>query len=207
METKLKVFYLTVLLLGGCVPVATLHPVYTDETIVFEEKLLGTWINDSNETWQFTRIKSDSNGCYLRLKDNEGRKGYFEGHLCKIDESLILDVIPATHPCGEKDAEDMKLMYNLLFIQPLHTFVKIELADPNLTIAMTHEDKFEELLKNSPGSLQFTKAESRLIITASPEQLQKFIAENIDDERLFANPMELKRKETAIEEQTDPNEK
>lgn len=206
MDIEIKVFYATVLLLSGCLPVATLHPAYTEETAVFEEKLLGTWLEEDYAKWQFVRIPDDQNNYYLRLEDQEGKKGYFEAHLCKIDNSLILDVIPAAHPCGEVDTEDMLLPYNAFFVQSLHTFLKIELADPNLKIAITDQDKFEKLLEDSPGSLEYTKTKDRLIITASSNHIQKFIAEHINDERLFTEPSTLQRQEAKAEKQADPNE-
>ena len=56
MKVKKFLFYLLAALLGGCVPVMSLHSLYTEENVVFEEKLLGTWVDDPNspETiWEF----------------------------------------------------------------------------------------------------------------------------------------------------------
>jgi len=206
MNIKKILFYLLAVVLGGCVPVATLHPVYTDETVVFEEKLLGIWTDDSDGYWKFTRIARDPNGYYLELKDDEGNKGLFETHLCRIDGKLILDAIPAAYPCSEKEVDDMEFELNGYFFQQLHTFAKVEFEDPNLTIAITGEDKFEELLEESPTSLEFNKVESRLIITDSTEKLQKFIAEYINDERLCSDANRLKRQELKIEEPAEPNQ-
>ena len=46
MKTKKFLFYLLAVFLGGCV--LSLHPLYTEKDLIFEEKLLGTWAkNDS----------------------------------------------------------------------------------------------------------------------------------------------------------------
>jgi len=54
MHAKTNLFYCLVVLLGGCVPVVSLHPLFTEDNLVFEEKLLGTWVNDT--TWEFARF-------------------------------------------------------------------------------------------------------------------------------------------------------
>ena len=57
--TKKALFYLIAALLGGCLPVASLHPLYTDKDVIFEKELLGKWVDDPNNpefTWQFSRI-------------------------------------------------------------------------------------------------------------------------------------------------------
>ena len=46
MNTRKLLFYLLAVLLGSCVPVMSLHPLFTKEHLVFEEKLLGTWADD-----------------------------------------------------------------------------------------------------------------------------------------------------------------
>ena len=42
MNTRKALFCILALLLGGCLPVMSLHPLYTDDDLVFEEKLLGS---------------------------------------------------------------------------------------------------------------------------------------------------------------------
>ena len=84
MKTKKLLFYLLAGVLAGCLPVMSLHPLYTEKDLVFEEKLLGTWVTekdlafeekgigvfvqDSNKTkktnettWEFKRIVEDPN--------------------------------------------------------------------------------------------------------------------------------------------------
>ena len=59
MKVKKLLFYLLAGLFGGCLPVMSLHPLFTEETIVFEEKLLGIWVDDPNDpetTWEFKQF-------------------------------------------------------------------------------------------------------------------------------------------------------
>ena len=59
MNVRKLLYTIAPLLMGGCVPVLCLHPLYTKENIVIEKKLLGTWVDDVNnpETiWEFKQI-------------------------------------------------------------------------------------------------------------------------------------------------------
>ena len=54
------------LAMTACAP--SLHPFYTEKDIVFDEDLLGVWIDDSGATCKFT--KSGDNHCELLLMDD-----------------------------------------------------------------------------------------------------------------------------------------
>jgi len=80
-NTKKLLFYLLAALLGGCIPVMSLHPLFTEETLVFEEKLLGTWVDDPNnpkEIWEFKRVvdESDSTPEFKFNRPDEPKKAY-----------------------------------------------------------------------------------------------------------------------------------
>ena len=47
MNWKKLVSYGLAVLMAGCVPIVSLHPLFTKDTLVFEEKLLGTWAEQS----------------------------------------------------------------------------------------------------------------------------------------------------------------
>ncbi len=50
MNAKKFFFYLLAVLLGSCVPVMSLHPLFNEKDVVFDEKLLGTWVEEPNTT-------------------------------------------------------------------------------------------------------------------------------------------------------------
>jgi len=55
MKTKETILCLIAVMVGvsGCLP--SLYPLYTDDTLVFYEELVGKWTNDGDEIWQFTK--------------------------------------------------------------------------------------------------------------------------------------------------------
>ena len=199
MNTRKLLFYLLAALLGGCVPVMSLHPLFTKEHIVFEEKLLGTWTDDPNSpeaTWEFKRIDEPEKAYKLIFSDDKDKKGLFVAHLVKLDDRLFLDAYPAELPCEPEDSNKTDWSYNSLFLIPAHTFIKVESIEPQLKIRLTLESKMEELLKEDPDAVKHTSVGDRLVLTASTKELQGFVLKYADDDRVFTGEIVLNRKKS-----------
>ncbi len=199
MNTKKILFYLLTAVLCGCVPVASLHCLYTDADIVFEEKLLGTWMDDPNDpdtTWEFTRMDDPNNAYKLIFIDEEGRKGSFIACLVKLKDKLFLDLYPSGLPWEPEDPNEID--YNTFFLIPAHTFIKVESIEPQLKMRITQESEMEELLKENPDAIKHTSVEDRLVLTASTKELQAFILKYADDERLFGDEVALERRKAGM---------
>ncbi len=193
---KKVLFYLLAALVGGCVPILSLHSLYTEEDIVFEEKLLGTWLEDPNKpesTWKFKRIEEPNNAYNLVLSDEEGKKGSFVAHLVKLEESLFLDVFPDEFPCDTDDPNKTDWLYNVFFLVPAHTFLKIEQIEPILKMRTMEPDNVEEMLENDPNLIKHEIVQDRPVLTASTKELQKFFKAHANDEGLFGEPSKMKR--------------
>ncbi|MFH1717444.1 MAG: hypothetical protein ABIF19_08850 [Planctomycetota bacterium] len=199
MNARRLLFYSIAVLLGGCVPVISLHSLYTEKDVMFEEKLLGVWAQDSNETtWQFTRAEEPNNAYKLIFSDEEGKKGSFIAHLVKLQNRLFLDVYPSELPWEPNDPDKIDWPYNSLFLIPAHTFLKIDSIEPTLKMRITLESKMEELLKENPGAVKHTFVGDRLVLTASTKELQAFILKYADDARVFTDEIILGRGETGL---------
>jgi hypothetical protein len=201
MRVKKLLFYLLAALLGGCVPVMSLHSLYTKENVVFEEKLLGTWVQDNNETtWEFKRIDEPKNAYKLVFSDDKSKKGSFVAHLVKLRDKLFLDVCPDELPCGQDDPNNVEWEYNSFFLIPAHTFIRIDSIEPLLKMRLTDDDKMAKLFEQDPNAVKHTSIEDSLILTASTKELQAFVLKYANDKRVFANEIVLARKESK-----DPN--
>ena len=199
MNTKKLLFYMLAVLLGGCVPVMSLCPLYTKEDVTFENKLLGTWVDDPNSpktTWQFKYTDEPENWYKLIFSDEEGKKGSFVARLVKLQNRLFLDVYPSELPWEPDDPNKMDWPYNSLFLIPAHTFLKIDSIEPQLKMRLTLEGKMKELLKENPNAVKHTSVEDRIVLTASTKELQAFVLKYADDERVFTDEIFLVRKET-----------
>ncbi len=210
MKTKTFLFYGLAALLAGCVPVVSLQPLFTKENIVFEEKLLGTWVEDFNDpemTWEFTRLGEntasdflepwqDELGKFYRLNvvDKEGHKGALVACLVKLGDRMFLDIFPDQFPAGEQEAEKTGLVYNTFFFLPVHTFVRVDNIGDRLTMRLTDDDRFKELLQAEPTAVKHEMLDDRPILTAPTSELQAFVTKHAGDERVFSNELVLSRK-------------
>jgi hypothetical protein len=202
--------YCLAALMAGCVPIVSLHPLFTKDTIVFEEKLLGTWVEDSNKpqvTWEFARLEESAaerlpaeirdqiQKCYrVNVDDDKDRKGSFAACLVKLQDRLFLDVLPDKFPSGEQDPEKMKLTYNAFFFLPVHSFVRVNSIGDQLKIRLTDDDGFKKLLEAEPKAVKCDMIDERPVLTASTAELQAFMTKYADDERLFPSDLTLTRK-------------
>ncbi len=208
-------FYLLAVLLGGCVPVMSLNPLYEQENIIFDQKLVGVWMDDVNNPeviWDFNRPDPNKNKYKLVYIDKENKKGIFKVHLVKLKGRLFLDVFPDSFPSGKEDAEDMDLPYNSFFFAPTHTFMKVNSIEPYLNIQVTDDDDLEKLLKEDPNAIEYVDLESRwLVLTSSTKEIQAFVLKYADDKRLFTDEVKLIRTDKACkpkrQKSTEPNEK
>jgi hypothetical protein len=203
MKVKKIFFYLLAALLGGCVHVLSLHSLYTEENVVFEEKLLGTWLADPNEpeaNWKFRRIEEPNNAYNLLLSDEEGKKGSFVAHLVKLEDNLFLDVFPDKFPCDTDDPNKTDWPYNVFFLVPAHTFLKIEQIEPTLKMSLLCHGGLEDMLENNPNLIKHEIIQDRLVLTASTKELQKFMKAHANNEEIFDELSEMKRVQTK-----DPN--
>ncbi|UCG59250.1 MAG: hypothetical protein JSU70_07010 [Phycisphaerales bacterium] len=202
MRVKKLLFYLLTALLGGCVPVVSLHPLFTKEDIIFEEKLLGTWVDEPEApetTWQFKRFdKSDGkyeNAYELVFEDERGKKGVFVAHLVRLRDKLFLDIYPSELPWQPEDQNEVQCPYNVFFLMPVHSFMKVDSIEPQLKMRITMDDEMEKLLKDNPDVVKHEWIEDRLILTAPTKELQSFVLKYADDKRVFTGEIALGRRD------------
>ncbi len=197
MSAKRALFYLLLGILGGCVPVMSLHPLYDEQNIVFDEKLLGLWSKDSNETMEFTRAEKGEKPYQLiytshNKKTKETAEGIFDVCLVKIENKLFLDVFPKESPCGKiEEPNEAKWFYNSFFLVPVHTFVKVNSIEPQLKLGFTDDESMKKLLEKDPNAIKHEKIDGNPILTADTKTLQKFVLKHADSNDVFSEELIL----------------
>jgi len=189
-------------ILSGCVPVISLHPLYTEKDVVVDKKLYGTWVDDANSpktTWEFKSIDEPKNAYKLIFTDEKGMKGSFVAHLVKLQNRLFLDIFPSELPWEPEDPNKMEWPYNSFFLIPAHTFVKVDSIETQLKLRLLLESNLEELLKENPNAVEHTSVGDRLVLTGSTKELQAFVLKYADDEKVFPEQVTLSRKEPKTE--------
>jgi len=209
MKTKKVAFYCIAILMSGCVPVVSLQPLFTTETVVYDPQLLGTWTGDGGDdmAWEFAALepaatdqlpdalKGVSPKAYrLNIHQKDSLKGAFVAAMVKLQGQLYLDIFPDKLPSGNTDPEQEKLPFNAFLTLPAHTFIKIDLAENQLTMQLTEDEKLQTLLDVEPKAISSTSVDEKLILTASTKELQAFVTKYSNDERLFDNTVTLTRK-------------
>jgi len=190
---KILIISIIGLCMMGCWTISV-HPLYTDDDLVFEEALIGTWgdpTGEDEETWQFEKADNDSyrlivrdtdtdhspddplEDCYARLDIDPRTDGAFEAHLLKLDEYLFLDLYPEEPEIGNE-------VY-LSHVIPAHSFMKIEIAGDTLKLAFFDTEWLEESIEEGQLDIEYAERDDFYVLTSSTNKLQKLIMENMDE--------------------------
>lgn len=183
MKTKKFLFYLLAVLLGGCIP--SLHPLYTDKELVFEEKLSGIWSN-GEQIWKFEG-DSEKKSYKLLTVNEDFKKGEFTAHLVKIDKMLFLDLFP-------KEPKLQAPAFYKFHLLRVHTFIKIEQIEPILKMRAMNPEKLGRMLENDPNLIKHEIVQKdRIVLTASTKDLQQFMKKHASVENFFGDASDFKR--------------
>lgn len=198
MNARKLLFYVLAGLLGGCVPVMSLNPLYTKENVVFDEKLPGTWVDDPNGpemTWRFERLDQPDNSYKLIFTGEDGLKGSFIARIAKLKDSLFMDIYPDKIPWDLEDPNESEWPYNSLFLIPAHTFVKVDSLGPSLNLRLILEGQLKKLIEENPDAIAHVVVEDRPVLTASTKELQAFVLKYADGDKLFTDTIVLQRRQ------------
>ena len=170
----------------GCIP--SLHPLYTENDLIFEKSLVGTWSDDSpDNTWAFSQSGEKE---YKLIYTDDGKPGEFVVHLLKIKDKMFIDLYPV-NPELKTDNDFYKS-----HLIPAHTFMLVKQIEPTLQMAFLNPDKLKEIIKKDPKAVKHEKLgkdDDMDIFTASTQELQDFIMKNIDTPDFFGQPSILKK--------------
>ncbi|MBN2455853.1 MAG: hypothetical protein JXB29_04845 [Sedimentisphaerales bacterium] len=175
--------------IAGCIK--SLHPLFTEKEAVFLEELVGQWLDDNGQSWDFKRYSPNESDVRYKLvyTDPDGKKGYFRVVLGELDSMLFMDLYPEE---PKLDASDFYQMHLL----GVHSFIKIEQIQPTLKMRMIDPDKLQQMFKNDPNILKheiLEESDSEIVLTASTKELQDFMIQYGNDPNLFGDVGEFER--------------
>ncbi len=219
MKTKNVVLFLALVLVlfQGCIP--SLYPLYTKDKLVTNKEIEGVWVetlgekkinlsensnvsgtltvkNELNTVWDF---KAYNDGSFrLIYVDSEGTPGVFDAHLVKLGDDYFFNFSPgdSSKEDEEKYPELKGKKFNDMEIfnyYPANTFAKVSMKENELTIALFDGGFLEDLLDRNLIRIKHEKVDDQYILTAQPEELQKFIIKYADNEDAFGNPLVLSK--------------
>jgi hypothetical protein len=186
MKAKNILFCSLAVLLGGCTA-ASLHPLYTNDELIFEGQLIGKWSSEK-DIWEFRQTEGQKYEVTVLTAYKQGR---FEGHLVRLEGMIFLDVFPQL-------SEQLKSKYNEFYMSHFirtHSFIKVDQIEPTLRLRQMDMNRVGDMLKHDPDLLKHEVIDDRVILTAPTEQLQEFILNHTNTEGVFGLPLELIRRQ------------
>ncbi len=179
------------ILLGGCAPVPSLHSLFTDDEVFFDEALLGNWeaFEDGDRETQvrWTFEKSGQNSYALTRTDQKNKQARYKAHLVRLGTFLFFDAEP--DPSSDEPCQDY------LYLMSTHVFGRIWIEGDVVRIAMLDDEWLKKSLENDRAGIAHDEVEEAIVLTAATKDLQDFALNHAQDEEAFSVNIELHRQE------------
>ncbi len=176
--------------MSGCL-VSALHPFYTNKDKVYDEQLVGNWMDEDSCTWVISANKSSEAFMSPEVLDSafnityyeEETKAILQGTMFELDGKQYMDFYP--DPDEEHCVSDMTCFHHL----PVHTLARIEIKDGQILLFWFGEEWLNELLDENRiriahETIDIGSGYSRHILTAPTKELQKFIIKYANEEEI-----------------------
>lgn len=175
----------SLLVLCGCIPLS-LHPLYTEKDLVFDDALIGIWEMENGEE-EFVFEKSGPL-TYTMIEKEEYGEAEFDAHLLKLGDELFLDLYPRNY------GDDMNSMLRDHLV-PVHSFYRIHQLEPALILSTFDYSWLENRLEENEKALPHAYLDDGLVLTASTAELQAFVLKHLETEGAFSETETLERSE------------
>jgi hypothetical protein len=171
---------LPALVLSGCVPIMSLHPLFPEKDYIFDARLLGEWQNqDGKPLCRFEKAK-DGYDLYFLSPDGQAVSKY-EAHLANLRGSLFLDIL-----LKETVPDDAFERSFPLFLVPAHTFYQLRFEGESLEYRFLDDDWVERMREQNRLKLSSLRVEDMTVLTAPTNKLQKSVLKNLKTEGAFS---------------------
>jgi hypothetical protein len=210
MKTRYLIILAIILITGQSCTIFSLNPLYHEEDLLEMPEVLGLWEDaDDGKGKEFVSFERlDKNKFIFRYMEgdkqtvidfysgkisadsvNENIKVLkeqtisFEAGILEVGDHYFIDLYPYYEE-GEND-EEYYLWRNFI---PTHAFLKFEWENDELVLYMFSYDRLQELFEQNRIRIRHQQFEDYIVITASTDELQKFIRKYADDEKAFEDP-------------------
>lgn len=181
MFPALAVSLLGLALLAGCIT-QSVHPLHSNDTLVLDERLVGSWTDD-DAVWTFA---ADGSGGYrLEHRDGDGLI-VAEAHLVRLGETLFLDLQARELPAAASE------LYGALQL-PLHTLFRVDELGETLETSVLNPRWLEQYLTANPDAVAHTVIDDRVVFTAGTRELQRFFRAHAADPDAWDQAIDMRR--------------
>jgi hypothetical protein len=169
--------------LGGCY-VQSLQPLFSDRTTIFDPSLLGTWVAEEDDEFVFT-LEDTSRGVYRLISDESGATARFQAVLTDFDGVRFIDIFPE-EPNNDNGFYRDHLMR-------VHSILKVERMADTLSVADFDAEWLSTMAAEKKLSIPHVSLDGAVLLTASTEELQKFVRTYARTPEAFSEPVRLRR--------------
>lgn len=203
MKTKpLLLALLLAVIVSSCI-VKSLHPFYKPKDVIFKKELIGTWLDQESNKWTIKQTvhhpggpipgnPADSlqNNYSVSYTDKDGTSKFIV-HLFQLNHQLYVDFYP-----DDVNVPDLTAFH----LVKAHSIAKIGISKDSLSIKWFNEAWLADLLKNnkiriSHETIHKKYQDDSYILTASTDELQKFLIKYGNDPNAFVDNPGAKDKE------------
>jgi len=165
------------LLLMGC-PARSIFPLFEEKDLVFNQDLLGTWVDSDKE--EYTFLKSSGGDYDVLVRSKDGSVQLLSAKLGQLGGSWFLDSSP-----GEKNSD-----YHLL---PTHVITRIWLQGDTLKTASLEGDYLKDAIAAGQLTVPHVQDGSDILLTAPTKELQQLVLRLAEIDAAFSGPSTLVR--------------
>lgn len=204
----MKLLIILMAIAVGCYSCATtIHPIVTEENIIVDERLYGTWkkdtttvmienylkspLNTLNELGEHEKLEKPKTAENKRLAAfaakvymisywNEGYRYLLSGQLTKINGQLYMDLVP-------EDIKSELEVHGSYNYEKGHLIAKVDVVNNGLKFRFMDGQKIKELVLSGKLKLkhEHEKFFDTFVITASTRELRLFLEKYGNDQSLY----------------------
>lgn len=190
MKTKNALFLIVILITAQSCTIFSLNPLYHDEDLLESQELIGLW-QDADEGDEYVSFEKYEDKKYILryMEDNEDPTESdtisYEAGLLKLGDHYFIDL----YPYYDEGLEEVDYLFRSFI--PAHAVLKIEWENDIMQLYTISYDRLNELFEQNRIRIRHQMFEDYIVITATTEELQKFIKKYADDEKAFDDPDKL----------------
>lgn len=191
-KTIIVAIVILVATLQGCI-VKSVHPFFKESDVVYKKQLEGDWTDGDKNHWRIHQNPYKPNSYELHFAKN-GREVSLLGHLFMIDGEMYLDMMPVS------DNSEEALIFDLHLV-PTHSIARVAtLNEKEVIIKWFNEEWLREMFASNRIKISHeiildenpkSKEDGMYLLTASTDELQKFVAKYGDDDAAYDDDLKL----------------
>jgi hypothetical protein len=196
--TLTTVFALLLIFLSSCLK--TLHPIFTEQDIVYEPTLIGKWNTENQGNKGFaviTNLGTDNSialpekistikqkGYLVSYQNEDGSTEEYIAFLARIGKHLYFDYYPA----DKKNDKRIDEFFRVHFVK-MHTSYLVNISkDGSFELSQLDESYVTKLIDEKKIRISHeTDADDNTIITASTKELQQYLLKYGDEPSAYRN--------------------